>query len=99
MSDYDNIDDRNKDHIKNLLSWILDEVISAGGDGDALWYSKFYSVDEILPIVEECNKYGWKIEKHSDRISWWDNQEGITITNNEQHWNDAPSWQQVMIKY
>jgi hypothetical protein len=98
MSDYSNIDDQNKEHLKNLLNWILNEVISAGGDGYALWYSRFYNIDEIFPIVEECNKYEWKIEKHPDRIFWWKDQEGITITNNEQHWNDAPSWQQVMIK-
>ena len=50
-------------HIKELINWLIAEVISAGGDGDALWYSHYYHVDEILPILQECKIYDFSIDK------------------------------------
>ena len=100
MNNYCNIEDRDRDHIKNLITWLYDEVISAGGDGDALWYSQYFHVDEILPIVEELNaEFKWNIKKEADYISIGKNQEGMLITNNDKHWNEAPIWQQVKIHY
>ena len=100
MNNYCNIDDRNRDHIKNLITWLYEEVSSAGGDGDALWYSRYFHVDEIFPIVEELNVgFKWNIKKEADYISIDENQEGMLITNNEKHWNESPSWQQVKIYY
>ena len=100
-SKYCNIDDDwHKNHLTNLINWIIDEVISAGGDGDALWYSKYYSIDDIYLLLKEIDlKHEWKIEKHEDYISLGLWQEGIIITNNHKHWNEAPNWQQVMIRY
>ena len=61
---YCNIYDGNRNHVKNLIKWIFDEVISAGGDGDALWYSRFFHVNDILPLVEEINlEHKWNIER------------------------------------
>jgi hypothetical protein len=100
MSHYCNIDDRNKDHIKNLIIWLYEEVISAGGDGDALWYSEYFNVNDILPIIEELNtEFKWNVRKENDHISLGLHQEGILITNNKKHWEGAPSWQQVKICY
>ena len=100
MRNYCNIDDKNKEHIKFLINWLYDEVISAGGDGDALWYSEYFHVDEILPLVKELNiKFKWEIEKKDECISIGENQEWILITNNKIYWDDAPSWQQVKIHY
>ena len=100
MNKYSNIDGRNRQHIITLINWIIDEVISAGGDGDALWYSKYYSIDDIYLLLKEIGfKHEWKIEKHEDYISLSLWQEGIIITNNQKHWDEAPSWEQVMIRY
>ena len=101
---YDTIDERNKDHIKILLKWLYDEVVSAGGDGDAIWYSLLYDVRQLLPIVEKLNKkVKWQIElkeKQDGRyIAWWNGQECILITNSETMWNQRPSWQQCCIQY
>ena len=53
---HDIIDDTNKEHITTLLKWLVYEVKSACGDGDAIWYSQFYDINAILPLVEELNK-------------------------------------------
>ena len=104
MTDHDTIDYRNEHHVENLLNWLLDIVGSAGGDGDAIWYSLFYDVREILPIVEKLNKkVKWEIElkeKQDGRyIAWWSGQECILITNSETMWNQRPSWQQCSIQF
>jgi hypothetical protein len=101
MNEYSSVDD-NKDHIEKLLRWLVAEVISAGGDGDALWYSKFYSVKDIYPICEKINsefKFPWELTLKDDTIHWSYYQEGLIITNNIEFYNSSPSWQQVLIKY
>jgi hypothetical protein len=102
MKNYCNIDDSNREHIKELIRWLFAEVVSAGGDGDALWYSKYYDIKDILPLVVKINdefKFKWQIDEHDDYIGIHREQEGITITNNVKRWDESPSWQQVMIKY
>jgi hypothetical protein len=64
-------------HIKKLINWLIAEVISAGGDGDALWYSRFYSVDEIFSILKECDLYDFTIDKQDNRITFGTGQEQI----------------------
>ena len=104
---YDIIDERNKNHIKTLLKWLFDEVVSAGGDGDAIWYSQFYSIENILEVVKEINnelKWKWEVDilENSDKetyILWGEGQEAIIITNNEKMWKKRPSWQQCSICY
>ena len=102
---YDIVDDRNKEHITTLLKWLVYEVKSACGDGDAIWYSKFYDINAILPLVEELNKeVEWNIDLVKmpcgrEYISWGLNQEAMLITNDESMWNERPSWQQCSIQY
>ena len=86
-------------HIKELINWLIAEVISAGGDGDALWYSRYYHVDEILPILQECKIYDFSIDKKENSIIVGQHQEWLIITNNQEDWNNAPPWQQVKIWY
>lgn len=67
-----------KERIPQIIDLIYREVISACGDGDALWYSKYYSVEEILPYIEAYNKnlrFPWTIEVKDKTISWGDYQE------------------------
>ena len=102
MNGYCDINDANREHIKNLIRWIFNEVSSAGGDGDALWYSEYFNVEDILPLVEEVKEelgYKWNIKMGDMRLSCSFYQEGFCITNNKKDWDEAPSWQQVKINY
>lgn len=101
---YCNIDEDVKVHLLNLIDWIYKDVISAGGDGDALWYSEYYNVEDIFPLVEEYNnklklKWAISLDRKKKLIYWGENQECILISNNIDHYNNSPSWQQVLIKY
>lgn len=96
------IDECHKPHVLKLIDWLFNEVISAGGDGDGLWYSTYYDVKSILPLVEEYNnklEYKWTVELKEDSktIYWHDNQEGITITNNEDTYKSRPNWWNCVI--
>ena len=96
------IDDEIKPHLIKLLDWMLGEVIRSGGDGDALWYSKFYDIKDILILVQEYNKtlkYEWTIgfDENRKRIFWGNGEEGIVITNNEDAYKNAPRWQQCIV--
>jgi len=99
------VDDRNKEHLTNLLKWLVYEVKSACGDGDAIWYSKFYDINDIFPLVEELNKeVKWnsdlvKMPCGREYIYWGANQEDIIITNDTRLWINRPSWQQCSIQY
>ncbi len=44
-----------KEHTLKIIDLLYNECFSAGGDGDALWYSKHCKIDVLLPLVEEYN--------------------------------------------
>ena len=89
-------------HLSNLIEWLFTEVISAGGDGDGLWYSTIYTVGEIKNYVEDNNLIpkGWTTRMHDDRtVCFEKGQECLIVTNNEEVFNNRPSWQQVSLVY
>jgi hypothetical protein len=99
---YSPIDDRDKEHLLKLIDWLYQEVKRSGGDGDALWYSRFYDIKDILVLVNEYNdklKYKWTVELDQNRnlISWGSNQEYVMITNTEEYYKTSPSWQQCIV--
>ncbi len=90
-----------KEHLLKLIDFLYHEVLSAGGDGDALWYSRFYDIKDILPLIEEFNsklKYPWEINWNPNGINWGNGQEWALITNSEECYKDCQNWQAV-IKY
>jgi hypothetical protein len=96
-----------EEHLENLLRWLIDEVMSAGGDGDAIWHSKYRTIDELLPFVAKINKelnLKWtiKINETPDGnayLSWHNGQEALIITNSKKMWDNRPSWQQCSIDW
>jgi hypothetical protein len=85
-----------------LIDFLYNDVMSAGGDGDGLWFTRYYSLDDILELVKQYNDslhFKWDVTKSEDCIIWADGQEGLVITTNENVYNNAPSWQQILIKY
>ncbi|MEK6880703.1 MAG: hypothetical protein AABY22_13885 [Nanoarchaeota archaeon] len=99
---YCSINNENKQHLLKLIDWLFNEVISSGGDGDALWYSKYFDVKDILNLIKEYNEkleHKWRIDFDETRklISWWDDQESVLITNNEEIYKSAPSWSQCIV--
>jgi hypothetical protein len=93
------------EHIENLLRWLINEVMSAGGDGDAIWYSENYTIEYILPYVQKVNEelnLKWDIETKvaSDGklyIVWYWCQSCLIITNSKEMWNNKPDWSQCSI--
>lgn len=98
------MDDKQKKHIFNLIDWLVQESLSSGGDGDAIWYSRFFTLEEILPILEEYNKvhpeYGWTIQNLDGRtVTYGQGQECIIITTNNNDWLTSPEWIQAKIRW
>ncbi len=95
-------DDYTKNHLLTLIDWLVQEVGSAGGDGDAIWYSKHFWIKDILSLVHEYNdkqKYKWEISFEEERglIFYGQHQEGLIITNNKEDFDNRPSWQQCSV--
>lgn len=99
---------RTKVHIKTLILWLIDEVNSAGGDGDALWYSIYFDVNEIYEFIRdeidpelkaESKYFKWELELKDGTIYWGEYQEWLMITNDEEMYKNAPVWQQCLIKW
>lgn len=96
------MDNLTKNHLLSLIDWLVNEVVFAGGDGDAIWYSKHYHVKDILPILEEYNKGTkgfWEIsfDEENGQINYGQCEEGILITNNKADFDNRPSWQQCSV--
>ena len=91
-----------KVHIDNLLRVIHAEVVSSCGDGDAMWYTRFYDLDEIEELVyhfNEDNNIGWKVERNEGYICWGIDQEWAIITDNVDMFESSPDWVQMKIRY
>jgi hypothetical protein len=90
-----------KEHIKTLLRWLINEVCSAGGDGDAIWIAKHINVSNILPIVIDINNEEldgrWKIDANESDIILHNDQECLIITNNKDY--DVSSWSQCTLHW
>jgi len=95
------IDDHNKKHLTVLINFLIDEVFSAGGDGDGLWYSQFFRSEDIIKLMIEGNLIprGWTIQNDGSTYTIGEYQESLTISNDETVYTNAPSWQQILIKY
>lgn len=91
-----------KEHVTKIIDVLYNECMSAGGDGDALWYAKYYKIEDILEIVKEYNSKlpsPMEIElKNDNTIHWGIGQEWITITTDEQMYKNAPEWSQFVLK-
>lgn len=104
-TDYCSIyDPETRSHLTRLIDWLVNEVISAGGDGDAIWYSQFYWANDLFELLKEYDsqtKGGWDIsfDEKEGRIFYGKNQEGLLITNNKEDFDNRPSWQQCSICY
>ena len=87
---------------EKILDLIFHSIISEGGDGDALWFSKHTSLDDLLINIEEYNQKnntGWKIERKENCLSWGENQEFATITNDENFFNSQSNHIVLRINY
>lgn len=100
---YSNIDEYfNRAHLHNLIKWMHTEVCSAGGDGDAIWYSRHYWINDIFELVKgfnDCRNFKWDVmlDTENKRIHWCHGQSSILITNNKEDFDNRPSWQQCSI--
>lgn len=98
---YLKIKSENSQHIKNLIKWLFEEVHSAGGDGDGIWYSKYFNVLDIEEFINSESllpKY-WNFKIDNHRLVYSHHQECLIITNNEDDFTNRPPWQQVAIIY
>jgi hypothetical protein len=92
----------NKEHLKTLIKWLIEEVQSAGGDGDGIWHSQYYSIDQLkaLIIEEKLMSKHWQLEMCNPDGFWmFGNQECLLITNSKEDFDNRPSWQQVSLVY
>lgn len=93
----------NKEHVKQLISFLYKEVVSSGGDGDAIWYSKFFSLEDILECFQEYaqeNKIDWTFYETIDsHFSWGEGEQFITVTTSKEFYDAQPDWYQLKIIY
>jgi len=96
----------NKEHVTKLIDFIFHEVISSGGDGDAILYTRLFDLNEIIDIVKEYNEVnniGWEINEDKSRgsriFSWGKYQEWVSITDSKTAFDQSPEWIQIKIIY
>ena len=79
-----------------IIDLLYTSVKEEGGDGDAIWLSKYTKLEDIIPMLEKYNEEhstGWRIVLHGqNHISWGDNQEWVLITDSRGFYSDQPDW-------
>ena len=90
-----------KNNIK-VLDLLYISVVSEGGDGDALWLSKYTSLKDIVILIKEYNKIkdtNWLIKKQNGRILWGNEQEWVVITDDKNYFESQPPHTILQINY
>ena len=99
---YSKIDCFNREHVITLIRWLFNEVLSAGGDGDGIWYSHYFDIEDILQLIADenlCPSFFKAEVKDSKTISFGRGEEWLIITNDKEVFNNRPSWQQISLSY
>lgn len=93
----------NKECYLKLIDLLYTSVLAEGGDGDAMWYVKYTTIEDIMGLIEEYSKtktyYNWKIQHEKNYILWGDNQEWVVITNDLDIWNRSPDYSTLKVMY
>lgn len=91
-------------HLVRLIHWLIDEVLSAGGDGDAFLLSKTYPVDELKASLLEAlkthdvNRF-WTFRETENIYSIGHSQESLVVYfNTINNMPEIPSWAQCVVK-
>lgn len=95
-------DIQSEKRIHDILQLIHNEVLSSCGDGDAIWYTTYSTLEEILLVLVKFNESQdnyWTIDSSRPSVIYASNyQEDFIITDSEKIWNERPSWQQMSLK-
>lgn len=96
----------NKEHTFKLLQFLRDEILSAGGDGDAVWFTKLFELDDIALLLKEftaLHAKEWIVTEESNDygryLTWGVDQEWAIITDSEAIFKSQPDWYQMKIQY
>lgn len=94
---------------KKILDLMYHSVIEEGGDGDAVWLSKHTKLADLIPLIVQYNienRTNWTIENKENYLLWYNNQEGVQITNDVEWYKNQiekykyqPSWFTIKIDY
>jgi hypothetical protein len=71
-----------KKDIMSILNFLYEKTIEDGGDGEAIWLTKFYKLEDIAKIINSEYQTDWKVEFNYNYIYWGNDQESVVITNN-----------------
>jgi hypothetical protein len=86
--------------IRSIVEALYHGCMGANGDGDAHWYTRYFTLDEILPIVEEYNSqlpFPMKVKVMPDIIDWGQGEEWISISPSEEVYKTLPLWYDIVI--
>ncbi len=75
-----------------ILDFLYTTVSSEGGDGWGIWLCKYTNIDNIYPLIEAYNlenNLHWTVEKDEKSLSWGEGEEFVTITNDEELFEQA----------
>jgi len=86
--------------IRSIIDALYQSCMGACGDGDAHWYTRYYTLDQILPIVEEYNRrlpYPMIVNATSEVINWGIREEWISISPSEEMYKSLPSGYDIVV--
>ena len=80
---------------EKIIDLLYTSVKSEGGDGDAIWLTKYTPLSEITSVLNKYNEKHnteWVVTINQDHILWGDNQEWVIITDSREFYDKQPNW-------
>lgn len=101
----DEVFEDEKDHVRNLLKWLRDEIETCPGDGDGIWLTQ-YRLSDLLPLVEEtfaCSHPNcprpFSVSLNEFSIRCDREQASFVVTNDAKEFRNSPNWTQVKLEW
>ncbi len=87
--------------IEEVLDMRHKIVCGEGGDGDAYWITKWFTIIEISSVAERLNQerwHGhWNITVNDQEVLLDNDQEYIVVTTSSHY--EIPNWAHYMLRY
>jgi len=87
-------------YVIDILKLLYQVTRGEGGDGSAIYLSKYTSLSDIIKYIQSLGYSEWTvINNGDDYILWGDNQEWVVITQNEEKYNESRGVHLIAINY
>lgn len=89
----------NKENLKKILDLLIEKTLESGGDGNTIWYSIHFTVNDTVEVLMSNRDTRWALSYGIDTLVGSNDQESFTFTTDKAHFNQCADSADFSLKY